>query len=139
MIPLPQWMRRTLLATAVANLAVAAIFLPAAQPMRALAGFPEAPPFYQYLVALFIALFGLGYLWMAILNRGQRLFIAISAIGKLSFFALTVHLWNSGDLPVRVPVLGAGDLLFAALFAAWLVTARAVLARAANVSPVVPV
>jgi hypothetical protein len=139
MIPLPQWMRRTLFATAVANLSVAAMFLPAAQSVRALAGFPEAAPFYQHLVALFIGLFGLGYLWMAVTNRGNRFFVAISAVGKLSFFVLTVHLWTVGDLPVRVPILGAGDLVFATLFAVWLVTARAVAAPAAKVSPPVPV
>ena len=139
MIRLPQWMRRTLLVTAVANVGVAAMFLPAAHSVRALAGFPEAPPFYLDLAGLFILLFGLGYLWMGIINRGDRLFIAISAVGKLSFFALTVHLWSAGDLPIRVPVLGTGDLVFATLFAAWLVTARAVAAPAPSVAPTVPV
>ena len=139
MIRLPQWMRRTLLVTAVANVGVAAMFLPAAHSVRALAGFPEAPPFYLDLAGLFILLFGLGYLWMGIINRGDRLFIAISAVGKLSFFALTVHLWSVGDLPVRVPALAVGDLVFATLFAAWLVTARAVAAPAPGVAPTVPV
>lgn len=139
MIRLPPWMRRTLLATAAANIGVAAVFLPAAQSVRAVAGFPEAPRFYLGLVGLFILLFGLGYLWMGAINRGDRLFIAISAVGKLSFFALTVHLWSVGDLPVRVPVLAVGDLVFATLFAAWLVTARAVAAPAPDVSPAAPV
>lgn len=138
MIRLPQWMRRALLVTGVANIGVAAIFLPAAHSVRDLAGFPEAPAFYLCMVALFVSLFGVGYLCMALINRGNRLLVAISAVGKVSFFALTVHLWSAGDLPVRVPVLASGDLIFAALFVAWLATARAGAVPAPHGSPAVP-
>ncbi len=125
MIPLPTWMRRTLFATAVMNLLVAAAFVPAGATLRAVAGFPEAGhPFYLLTVGLFVLLFGLGYLWAAVTGRADRLFIAVAAAGKLSFVALLVGLWVAGTLPTRAPVLGMADLVFAMLFLRWLLSVR---------------
>src|SRR5215831_4326440 len=123
MIPLPSWMRRALFATA----AMAALgFLPPARFVRALAGLPEdAPPVYLMTVALFVLLFGLGYLWTAVVGRADRLFITLAAIGKLSFVALLVHGWMVGALPFRAPLAGSPDLAFGLIFFAWLVSARA--------------
>src|SRR5262245_66621990 len=110
MIPLPSWMRRALFATAALNIAVAGAFLPPAEPLRVLAGFPAgAHPFYLLTVGLFVFLFGLGYLWTAVAGRGDRLFITLGALGKASFVALLVALWAAGDLPLRAPVLGSAD------------------------------
>jgi hypothetical protein len=96
MIPLPTWMRRALFVTAAMNLLAAAGFLPAAGMLRAVAGFPEeAHPFYLLSVGMFVLLFGIGYLWTALVGRADRLFIALATIGKLSFFALLVHLWTT--------------------------------------------
>ncbi len=121
MIPLPSWMRRALFATAAMNAFAALAFLPGSTSLRALAGFPvTADPFYLLLAGLFIALFGLGYLWTALVGRGERLFIALAALGKLSFFILLVALWRAGNLPWRAPLLGSADLFFAAVFSAWL-------------------
>ena len=126
MIPLPTWMRRALFVTAAMNLLAAAGFLPAAGTLRAVAGFPEeAHPFYLLTVGMFVLLFGLGYLWTALVGRADRLFIALATIGKLSFFALLVHLWTTGALPMRAPIMGSGDLVFGLIFLAWLLTARA--------------
>lgn len=126
MIPLPTWMRRALFAAAAMNVLAAAGFLPAAGPLRAAAGFPEdAHPFYLLTVGMFVVLFGIGYLWTALVGHADRLFIALAAAGKLSFFALLVHLWSAGALPIRAPVMGSGDLVFGTIFVAWLLTARA--------------
>jgi hypothetical protein len=126
MIPLPRWMRRALFATAAMNALVALAFLPAGGAVRALAGLPaDAPPVYLLTIGLFILLFGLGYLWTALMGRADRLFIALAAIGKLSFVGLLVQSWRDGALPIRAPLTAAPDLAFGLLFLAWLVSARA--------------
>jgi hypothetical protein len=122
---LPTWMRRALLATGVMNVAASFGFVPAAAPVRAFAGLPEsAPPVYLLTIGMFILVFGLGYLWLGVTGRADRLFIAISALGKLTFFALLAGFWAAGGLPARAPAFGAADLFFATLFIAWLLGSR---------------
>jgi hypothetical protein len=140
MIPLPTWMRRALFTTAGMNIGVAATFIPAAEPLRTAAGFPEGGhPLYLLTIGLFILLFGLGYLWCASAGRAERLFIALGALGKLSFFALLVRFWAVGALPLRAPVLGTADLVFGAMFLVWLVSARAPTAVPHGTHPAGPV
>jgi len=80
---LPAWMRAALFAAAAMNLGGAFDFLPGAQAMRDLAGFPEAGhPVYVATVGIFIFVLGLGYLACEITNHLNRLFIAVGAIGK---------------------------------------------------------
>lgn len=121
MIPLPTWMRRALFATAAMNILAAAAFIPAAETLRAVAGLPEpGHPLYLVTVGMFVLTFGLAYLWAAVQGHAERLFIAVAAVGKLSFFGLLVGFWAVGALPARVPALGTGDLIFGMLFLAWL-------------------
>ena len=117
---LPTWMRRALFATAGMNVLAAAGFLPAARSVRALAGLPEGHPLYLMTVAMFVFLFGLGYLGAAVAGRADRLFLSVAAAGKLSFFALLVAFWMVGSVPFRAPLLGSADLIFGTLFAVWL-------------------
>jgi hypothetical protein len=118
-------MRAALFATAAMNILGAAAFVPGAQPLRALAGFPDADhPVYLATVGIFILVLGLGYLGCALLNRADRLFIAVGALGKLAFFALLVILCIGGDLPLQAPLAGGGDLFFGLVFTAWLVQTR---------------
>jgi hypothetical protein len=118
---LPTWMRRALFATAGMNVLAAAGFLPVATSVRALAGLPEGDhPLYLMTVAMFVLLFGLGYLAAAMTGYADRLFIGVAAAGKLSFFALLVTFWAIGSLPFRAPLLGSADLIFGTLFAVWL-------------------
>jgi hypothetical protein len=79
------------------------------------------------MVGVFVLTFGLAYLWAAVAGQAERLFIAVAATGKLSFFGLLVWFWAVGDLPVRAPVLGTGDLIFGVLFLIWLFRCAAVL------------
>ncbi|MBI3769250.1 MAG: hypothetical protein HY271_12290 [Deltaproteobacteria bacterium] len=124
---LPTWMRGALFATAAMNLMAAVGFLPTARALRAVAGMPEGEhPLYLATVSMFVLLFGLGYLWTAATGRADRLFIAIAAVGKLSFFGLLVWFWAAGALPFRAPLAGSGDLVFGLLFAKWLFTPRAI-------------
>src|SRR5882724_10893653 len=118
---LPAWMRRALYATAAMNLVGAIGFLPPAHGLRALAGLPEADhPLYLATVSMFVLLFGLAYLSLAVSGRPDRFFIAIAAAGKLSFFALLTVLWLGGSVSFRGVVAGTGDLVFGLLFLAWL-------------------
>ncbi len=118
---LPSWMRNALFATAALNLIAGIGFLPPAAGVRALAGLPAGgDPLYLSMVALFVALFGVGYLWVAMANRPERLFIALGATGKLGFFLLVVGFWLAGSLPAMALPGGAADLGFALLFFRWL-------------------
>ncbi len=122
---LPIWMRAALFATSVMNIGGAFAFLPPAQPLRDLAGFPDADnPVYLVTVGIFIFALGLGYLGCAVMNRADRVFIFCGATGKLAFFALLVALFATGDLPIRAVAAGGGDLLFGLIFAVWLVQSR---------------
>ena len=111
-----------MLATAVMNFGAAVLFLPPAGALRALAGFPEAAPaVYLATVALFVALFGAGYLWVGVMGRAEPLFVALSAAGKAGFVTLVVGFAAAGDVPWRAALVASADLVFAALFVRWLV------------------
>jgi len=124
-VRLPTWMRGALFATAAMNIAAAAGFLPSASAMRAMAGLPEADhPLYLAMNSMFVLLFGLGYLWCAVMGRADRLFLSIAATGKLTFFTMLVWFWGIGALPLRAPLMGTADLIFGVLFVKWLVSTR---------------
>ena len=121
----PGWMRTALFATTAMNLLGAAVFLPAAAPVRAFVGLPpDAHPLYLAVIALFIALFGVGYLWAALANRPERVFIGMAAIGKLSFVSLLVGFWAAGEISVRAPLAAVGDVVFGVMFLVWLHDSR---------------
>jgi hypothetical protein len=125
MIALPTWMRGALFATTAMNLVGAAAFVPSARALRVLAGLPEGGhPLYLATVCMFVLLFGVAYLWTAVVGRTDRLFITVAAAGKLSFFTLLVWFWVFGALPLRAPLLGTGDLIFGILFVRWLSSAQ---------------
>lgn len=121
---LPRWMTTALLATAVMNLAAGMAFLPPAQPLRALVGMPDGEPVYLATVALFVLLFGVGYAYVGFTGRDERLFLALSAIGKISFVTIVTFYWLAARLPLQAVVTASGDLVFGAMFAWWLLTSR---------------
>jgi len=123
---LPSWMRTALYATGVMNLVAAIGFMPASSAMRETAGLPnDVHPLYLMTVALFVGLFGVGYLRAAMAGKAERLFITVAAFGKLGFFSLLVWYWGGDLLPLRAPVLGSADLAFSTLFFSWLLGSRA--------------
>ena len=115
-----KWFRIALFATAAMNILGAFSFIPANRVGREQFGFPEAHPLYLWILAAWIFAFGLCYLWMAIKQSREWLFIAIGAIGKLSFFGILLLLALAGELPFRAVLGGAGDLIFGILFVVWL-------------------
>jgi len=115
-----KWFRIVLLATAAMNILGALAFIPANRAGREQFGFPEAHPLYLWILASWIFAFGLCYLWMAIKQSRERLFIAVGAIGKLSFFGILLILAGLSELPFRAVPGGFGDLIFGILFVVWL-------------------
>ena len=121
---LPGWMRVALLATGVMNVLAAVAFSPPAGAIRALAGMPASEqPVYMASVTLFVLLFGVAYLWLGVSGRAERFFIAVAAVGKLSFVLLLAWFWSAGAVSLRGFLAGTGDLVFALLFAGWLLNA----------------
>ena len=120
MTPLPRWMRRALLATAVMNCVGALTFTPWGARVRELVQMPPCHPLYLLVIGTFVLLFGVGYLWTGLTGRADPLFVAIAAAGKLSFFGLLAAFWIAGELTVRAPLAAVGDLVFGALFVIWL-------------------
>src|SRR5689334_8374098 len=114
-------MRRTLLTTAVMNILATGLFLPGSGALRELAGVPPGEhPVYLLTIAMFVLLFGLGYLYTGLVGRADPLFIAISAAGKLSFVAILVFSYLAGTVSIRAPLMAGGDLVFGLLFLTWL-------------------
>jgi hypothetical protein len=114
-------MRNALFATAVMNVFAGLGFLPPATGVRAMAGLPPGEhSVYLMTVALFVITFGVGYFWVAAANRPERLFITLATIGKAGFFAIVLGCWLAGSLPGIAAVAASADLVFAAIFAAWL-------------------
>ena len=126
MLKLPRWMRVVMFATAAMNILGAITFAPGARALREAGGLPaDGPPIYLAMIGAFVFVFGLAYLWAAITATADRLFVAVAAAGKLSFFGLLVWYWAAGALPATAPLSGMGDLVVGSLFLVWLYNARA--------------
>jgi hypothetical protein len=82
-----------------------------------------APRFYSAFVALFVLLFAGLYAWLARQPQIPRALVGFAAVGKASAFALTILLFALGDVSLLTAAGSLGDLVFAALFARWLLTA----------------
>ena len=120
MKPLPKWMRWTLFATTIYNAFGVLLFIPLLTIGRTLVGIPGAPPFYLWLVTIWIGSFGILYFWLGMTGRSDRAFLIIAAIGKFAFFGLMLTYWLAGDFPAIAPVVASGDLITALLFTYWL-------------------
>lgn len=107
--------------SAVFNFGAAYLFAFPATPLGQWIGLPpEVPVIYSGLVALFVALFGGMYAWLAMQTVLPRPLVAFAAIGKTSVFLLALIFWSAGEASSRLAQLGIGDLLLAAIYARWL-------------------
>lgn len=116
-------MKAALWATAAMNVLGALAFVPAFAAVREAFAFPAAHPLYLF-IGEFIAIFGVAYGWCAAAGRAPRVFIAVSAAGKLAFSTTLILFWLAGELPPLAVSGGAGDLVFGGLFLGWLVRSR---------------
>jgi len=86
-----------------------------------LAGLAQpADPLFLHLFLTFVALFGIAYLWIGVAPAGKDALVVIGAVGKASAFAVLFGHYLAGSVPAGVAALGAGDLVFAALFVRFL-------------------
>jgi hypothetical protein len=114
-------MRRALWTSCVANLVAAGGFA-FPDTLGRLAGFPGGGPrLYTTTLAVLVALFGLTYGWLASQPRIDRPLVVFSAIGKTSFVAVAFGCWLLGEVTGQGMLMASGDLVFAAIFAWWLV------------------
>jgi hypothetical protein len=103
------------------NLFGALLFAFPASPLGQFAGLPvPVPTLYSMMLALFVVLFAGMYFWLALQPKINRPMVAFSAIGKASSFVLMVILCLLGDIPGRSVLFASGDLIFACIFAWWL-------------------
>ena len=72
------------------------------------------------LCGMFIVLFGVAYALVARDPITYRPYIAFGAAGKLLAIAAAVVPWIAGTIDAHIPLLTGGDLVFAALFLAFL-------------------
>jgi len=102
------------------NLCGAILFSPPGASLRAGAGYPEAPPFYQWTLASWVLAFGVAYGHAAWRGHADRALLGLGAFGKGVFFALTVAMAARGELPWFTVAAAAPDLLLAMVFVAGL-------------------
>jgi hypothetical protein len=118
-------MRRALWASVFFNLGGSLLFFfPASLGRLAILPVP-VPPAYSALLAFFIVLFGGAYAWLALQPRFDRPLVAFSAIGKAGAFAVVLACWVAGAVEGRAVLAITGDLVFAAIFAWWLLGSAA--------------
>lgn len=119
-------MRRALAASAVFNLGGAVLFaFPDSSPGR-LAGLSSAVPgIYSAMVAWFVLLFAGVYAWLARQAEIDRALVGFAAIGKAGAFSIFAACWILGQISGRAAFAGTGDLVFAGIFAWWLLGSRA--------------
>jgi hypothetical protein len=121
---MPFWMRAAVVATGVMNMFGTLLFLPASESLRTANGFPAGShAFYLSIISSWIFLFGLCYLWLGFKGRDERLFLVIGAAGKAAFVAIAFLFAALGEVSLTTAMSTLPDLVFATMFAYYLVTA----------------
>jgi hypothetical protein len=107
------------------NLVAAGVFAFPSSAIGRQLGLPEqVSPLYSWLVALFVALFGIAYAWLAQRPSIDRPMLALGSIGKLGAFLVALSLWLEAAVPGLIVLVALGDLAFATLWFGWLYNGR---------------
>jgi hypothetical protein len=113
-------MRRALWTSVPYNLGGALVFA-FPESLGRLAGLPGPVPLvYAATLAFLVALFAGAYAWLARQPVIDRPLVAVLAIGKAGFFAVVLVCWLLGEAPAAGVAAATGDLVFAGVFAWWL-------------------
>ena len=113
--------RRILWVSAAFNFSAAFVFAFPASSLGQLVSLPaDVPAVYSAMVALFVALFGGAYGWLALQPVIHRPLLWFGAIGKSAVVVLAVILCIAGEIPMRLAAVSIGDLVFAAIYVKWL-------------------
>lgn len=114
-------MRRTLWASVLLNGTGAALFAFPSSPIGTMLGLPDPTArLYNTLCALFVALFGGAYLWLARQPHINRPLVAFAAITKASVFAVFLIFWLRDVVTTLGLFVVFPHLVVALLFAWWL-------------------
>lgn len=125
-VPHGNLIRASLGVAGVANLAAAYVLAAPFSTFGQAMGLPdEVPALYRALVALFVALFGGAYLWLAGTEPIHRPILLLGAVGKLGAFVLALVLWLLGSVQLPLLTVSCVDLGFAAWWIVWLSPVRA--------------
>lgn len=117
---LDRWLTRSLYLSVPYN-ALGAVGLALPQVFYPILGLPVPNhPVYQAVTVLTVVLCGLGYLLQARAKQRDRTFLLIAALGKAGVFSVFFVSWIAGLVPWTAPLVLAGDVIFAAMFAGWL-------------------
>jgi hypothetical protein len=107
------------------NLLAAIVFAFPSSAIGQQLGLPaHVSPLYTSLVALFVALFGVAYGWLARSSTIDRPMLAFGSIGKFGAFLVAASLWLAAVVPAVVALIALGDLVFAVLWFSWLRSSR---------------
>jgi hypothetical protein len=114
-------LRGALWASFAYNLGGAFLFAFPSTALGRFAGMPAAVPLaYRSLLAFFVLLFGGTYAWLARQPNIVRPLVGLAAVGKAGAFMVLCVCWILGEAPGRGVVIAIGDLIFASIFAWWL-------------------
>ena len=122
--PSPALLNGSLWLSAVANVLAAGLFAFPASGLASAVGFPPAPPLFAGFCALFVALFGCAYGWLAVQEQKNRGLLFFGAVGKTCAVLLALSLCLAGHADSLLVLLLSGDLIFAGLWFLWLVRNR---------------
>jgi len=117
-------MRLIVLACGPMNLLGAVSFSPPFPDGRTALGLAEAPPFYLWVIASWILVFGIAYFWQGLTGKADRTFLAVGAVGKASFAVLLIGLTVQGDIKPLAIAAALPDLVLAIVFLGWLIRHR---------------
>jgi hypothetical protein len=83
-------------------------------------GLPAKPTVWIHIVALIVLIFGYAYWRIAMDPLRFREYVVLGIVGKLAFAAAIYGHYLSGDATAAMAVLVSADVVFAALFVAYL-------------------
>lgn len=117
--------RATLALACPFNLAGAYVFANPGSALGELLGLPgSVDPVYASTCALFVALFGAVYGWLAMQRELDQPVLWLGVIGKAGFFVLVATFWMRAVVHERLVIAASADMAFAAFWFWWLMRAR---------------
>jgi hypothetical protein len=84
-------------------------------------GLPANVPLsYRILASLFVLIWAGAYAWLATQPEPCRPMIGFAAVGQTIVVFGVLGIWLIGEIPLILVAVAGGELIFAALFAWWL-------------------
>ena len=124
-MPRQSYYKKLFLLAAFWNWVATALFFVAWMPLFSLIGMtPPASPIFLHLFLALAFVFGIGYFWVSRDLFGNLAVVRMGILGKGAVFALMAFYWIKGAIPFLLVTTGVVDLIFAVLFAEFLLGQR---------------